>query len=58
MADHGYSAQIKRLGIPDKYIEHGTQDELHAECNMDKTAILNAVKKLINTHEDTTSKTA
>ena len=58
MADHGYSAQIKRLGIPDKYIEHGTQDELHAECNMDKAAILNTVKKLLKTNSDTTSKTA
>ncbi|MEC8273766.1 MAG: 1-deoxy-D-xylulose-5-phosphate synthase, partial [Bacteroidota bacterium] len=25
MADHNYQAQIKRLGIPDKYVEHGTQ---------------------------------
>jgi len=58
MADHGYSAQIKRLGIPDSYIEHGTQAELHAECNMDKAAILNTVKTLLNINVDTKSKTA
>jgi 1-deoxy-D-xylulose-5-phosphate synthase len=23
MSDHGYNAQVKRLGIPDEYIEHG-----------------------------------
>ena len=23
MADHGYNAHIKRIGIPDRYIEHG-----------------------------------
>lgn len=32
MADHGYSAQVRRMGIPDQYIEHGTVDELYAEC--------------------------
>ena len=43
MADHNYSAQVKRLGIPDAWIEHGTQDELYAECGYDETAIRNAV---------------
>jgi len=32
MTDHGYTAQVKRLGIPDKIIEHGEQIELHREC--------------------------
>ena len=27
MADHQYHATIKRLGIPDKFIEHGTQQQ-------------------------------
>jgi 1-deoxy-D-xylulose-5-phosphate synthase len=35
MADHGYQAQMRRLGIPDEFIEHGTQDELYAECGYD-----------------------
>lgn len=35
MADHGYQAQVRRLGIPDEFIEHGTQDELYAECGYD-----------------------
>lgn len=43
MADHGYSAQVKRLGIPDAWIEHGTQDELYAECGYDEKAIREAV---------------
>jgi 1-deoxy-D-xylulose-5-phosphate synthase len=40
MADHGYTAQVKRLGIPDEYIEHGTQDELYAECGFDVAAMV------------------
>ncbi len=43
MADHNYSAQVKRLGIPDEYIEHGEQAELWAECGYDANAIKRAV---------------
>ena len=47
MADHNYQAQIKRLGIPDKYIEHGTQAELWRECEYDKRAIVETVKQIV-----------
>ena len=39
MADNDYKCTVKRLGIPDKYIEHGTQPELWAECGYDAAAI-------------------
>jgi 1-deoxy-D-xylulose-5-phosphate synthase len=42
MADHGYSAKVKRLGIPDRYIEHGTQPELWHECGYDEVGICKA----------------
>ena len=44
-ADNNIQAQIKRLGIPDKIIEHGEQSELHRECNYDTEAIKNAVRE-------------
>ncbi|MCK7532204.1 MAG: hypothetical protein MZV63_14845 [Marinilabiliales bacterium] len=28
MCDNGYIADVKRLGIPDYFVEHGTQEEL------------------------------
>jgi 1-deoxy-D-xylulose-5-phosphate synthase len=40
MADHGYTSQVKRLGIPDEYIEHGSQDELYAECGFDVAGMI------------------
>lgn len=39
MADHGYNATVKRLGIPDRVVEHGEQIELHRECGFDPDAI-------------------
>ena len=47
MADHNYQAQIKRLGIPDKYVEHGTQAELWRECEYDVQAIVENVQQIV-----------
>ncbi|MCC2548910.1 1-deoxy-D-xylulose-5-phosphate synthase [Hymenobacter sp. BT175] len=46
MADHGYSVPVKRLGIPDRVVEHGTQDELYKECGFDADGIAAAVREL------------
>lgn len=46
MADHSYQAQVKRLGIPDSFIEHGTQEELYKECGFDQEGILNAIQEI------------
>lgn len=48
MADNNYQAEIIRLGIPDRYINHGTQEELWKECGFDSKGIENTVKKLLN----------
>lgn len=48
MADHGYAAHVRRLGIPDKWIEHGEQKELYAECHYDANAIKTAALEMVN----------
>lgn len=47
MVDNGYSAQVKRLGIPDEYIEHGTQNELYAQCEYDSAALEKCAKQMV-----------
>lgn len=47
MADHNYQAHVVRLGIPDKYIQHGTQDELYAECGFDVKSMVETATKLV-----------
>ena len=46
MADHQLNAIVKRLGIPDQYIEHGEQPELWKECGFDAEAIAAAVREV------------
>jgi 1-deoxy-D-xylulose-5-phosphate synthase len=47
MADHEYTATVKRLGIPDRIVEHGEQKELYAECGYDAAGIVSAIKALV-----------
>jgi len=47
MADHGYSAQVKRLGIPDQFIEHGEQSELYEECGFSAKQIRLEILELL-----------
>ncbi|HSF88970.1 MAG TPA: 1-deoxy-D-xylulose-5-phosphate synthase [Saprospiraceae bacterium] len=44
MAEHGYHAEIKMLGIPDRLVEHGTLKELHRECGYDAQGIEDTAK--------------
>jgi len=47
MAQNGFASKVKMLGIPDRIVEHGTQSELHAECNFDTKGIFEASLTLL-----------
>ena len=46
MSENNYTAKFVRLGIPDKFIEHGTQHELWNDCGYDSVGVIKAVQKL------------
>ena len=46
MADHGYTPKIRRIGIPDCFVQHGTPNELYKICGMDATSIENVLLSL------------
>jgi 1-deoxy-D-xylulose-5-phosphate synthase len=48
MSDNGYVSKVKRLGIPDYFVEHGTQEELIAECGFDSAGIEKAIREMLN----------
>lgn len=47
--DKNYKNDILRLGLPDKFIEHGTQAELHHLLGIDPEGILNQIKNFFET---------
>jgi len=50
MSDKGYTAKVKRLGIPDRVVEHGEQRELHAECGFDPVGIAQTIAEFTLVH--------
>jgi 1-deoxy-D-xylulose-5-phosphate synthase len=50
MAEHGFKADIKMLGIPDRVIEHGKPAELQRECGYDAEAIKDTVRLMMTSH--------
>ena len=46
LTDHGFHLPVRRLGIPDRVVEHGSQDELYKECGFDAAGIAEAVREL------------
>ena len=43
-ADKNYKNEILRIGLPDHFIDHGTQAELHKQIGIDPDAIASKVK--------------
>jgi 1-deoxy-D-xylulose-5-phosphate synthase len=47
MANNGYKADVRILGIPDRIVEHGSQKELHKECHYDAEAIATTAREMM-----------
>jgi len=45
--DHSLDAEIIRLGVPDRFIEQGTVEELHHECGFDVNGIIKTIREII-----------
>ncbi|MGL5273739.1 MAG: 1-deoxy-D-xylulose-5-phosphate synthase [Phocaeicola sp.] len=39
MSDHEYTPHIKRIGLPDEFVKHGSVQELHELCGTDQAGI-------------------
>lgn len=47
MAEHGYKADVRIMGIPDRIVEHGKPAELQHECGYDAEAIKEAARSMM-----------
>ena len=46
-SDNGYNIQVKRLGIPDAFVEHGTPEELYNMLGLDGEGIAASIRGFI-----------
>ena len=45
LQDHGYQAKVKRIGMPDHFVEHGTIAQLREIIGMDNETIVDTIYK-------------
>ncbi|MGE4288504.1 MAG: 1-deoxy-D-xylulose-5-phosphate synthase [Salinivirgaceae bacterium] len=51
MAENAYSVPVKRLGIPDRFVEQGAPEQLHALCGYGPEGILQTLTELMEQKE-------
>jgi 1-deoxy-D-xylulose-5-phosphate synthase len=42
---------VLNLGLPDHFVEHGTREELLAQCGLDAAGILRAIQKRLRSRD-------
>lgn len=47
LMENGYQGKFKRLGIPDRFIDQGTPEELYRECGFDSDGICREIRIMI-----------
>ena len=43
LQDHGYQTRVRRIGMPDHFVEHGTIPQLREIIGMDNQTIVNTI---------------
>ena len=52
LLENGFQGRIKRLGLPDSFVQHGKREELLSEVRLDENSIIKTIQSLVNTSTD------
>jgi 1-deoxy-D-xylulose-5-phosphate synthase len=48
--NNNYKTRVITLGVDDYFVEHGSPEELYHECGFDSDAIMNVIKRTLNSN--------
>ncbi|MCQ2083126.1 MAG: 1-deoxy-D-xylulose-5-phosphate synthase [Bacteroidaceae bacterium] len=51
MSDHGHAPHVIRLGLPDRFVEHGNVQQLMQICGIDRDSVVKALDNIMKTVE-------
>ena len=54
LLENGYTGKIKRLGLPDNFIQHGSRDEILKTLNLDADGIVKNIQEFISENKPIT----
>jgi len=47
---HHFTNSVLNFGLPDHFVEHGTQEEMLASCGLDESSLLQAIQQKVSNH--------
>ncbi len=47
LLENHYSGRLKRLGLPDAFVEHGSREEILVDLNLDVNGLIKTINKMI-----------
>ncbi|MBI5642510.1 MAG: 1-deoxy-D-xylulose-5-phosphate synthase [Deltaproteobacteria bacterium] len=53
LEEHGIKCPVKRIGVPDEFVEHGSQEGLRARLGLDSVGIERSIKALTSENKKT-----
>ena len=48
LLEGGFQGNIRRLGLPDEFVQHGPRDRILKDIGLDDKGIINTINSLIN----------
>ena len=48
LLENGFHGNIRRLGLPDEFVQHGPRDRILKDLGLDDKRIVNTINSLIN----------
>ncbi len=50
LAEHGLETRILNIGLPDRFVDQGSREQLLAECGLDEAGIRNTIERWLSRH--------
>ena len=54
LLENGYSGILKRLGLPDSFVEHGSRDQILSDLGLDENGLVLSIRKMITIKKEST----
>jgi deoxyxylulose-5-phosphate synthase len=53
LLENGYQGELKRCGLPDSYVQHGSRAQILNQLSLDELGINNTILELFNEVKET-----
>ena len=56
LLENGYSGTLKRIGLPDSFVQHGSRDQILNDLGLDENGLVTSIRKMITINLESATK--